>query len=69
MAVSVPVISKIDPPKWTGTQAGRDLEDDLIRMGCAGLYKKPWILLKGRAVLEILLGELLKGNIRAHPGS
>lgn len=68
MAVSVPIISKMDPPKWTGTQAGRDLEDDLIRMGCARFYEKPWILSKSRAAFEILPREPPKGDIRAHPG-
>jgi hypothetical protein len=67
MAVSVPVFARVDPPRLIGTPEGEYLEDDLIRMGCAGFYDKPWNISKGYAPLEILPGEPPQGDIRASP--
>jgi hypothetical protein len=61
------VLSKLDPKKWEGTPKGVQLEEDLIRMGCMGLYEKPWIFQKGHAVEELLPPGTPRGVYRANP--
>jgi hypothetical protein len=63
----IPVLSKLDPKKWEGTPKGVQLEEDLIRMGCVGLYEKPWIFQKGHAVEELLPPGTPRGVYRANP--
>ena len=57
----------MDPNKWEGTTEGKQLEDDLIRMGCVGLYEKPWIFQKGRAATELLPPGTPREVHRANP--
>ena len=63
----IPVLSKIDPNKWEGTTRGVQLEEDLTRMGCMGLYEKPWIFQKGRAAVELIPPGTPRGVYRANP--
>ena len=63
----VPTLSKINPEKWSGTSRGEDFEDDLIRMGCVGLYEKPWFFPKGTMVAELLPPGEPRGDYRANP--
>jgi len=37
----VPALARVDLKKLVGTPEGEDLENNLIRMGCNRLYKKP----------------------------
>ena len=67
MATMIPSLTRIDPPKLVGTGLDRELEDDLIRMGCAGFYERPWRIAQGHAVLELLPGEQPRGPIRSNP--
>ena len=62
-----PVLSKIDPNKWKGTTRGVQLEEDLTRIGCMGLYEKPWVFQKGQAVVELLPSGTPRGGHRANP--
>ena len=62
-----PMLSKIDPNKWEGTSKGIQLEEDLTRMGCMGLYEKPWVCQKGYAATELLSPGTPQGAIRANP--
>ena len=48
------MLSKIDPNKWEGTSKGIQLEEDLTRMGCMGLYEKPWVFQKEYAAAKLL---------------
>lgn len=54
-------LSKIDPNKWEHTPKGIQLEEDLIRMGCIGLYEKPGSC--GRDV------QLRSSYLPGHPGA
>ena len=65
----IPSLTRMDPPKLVGTGYEQELEDDLIRMGCAGFYEKPWTMAQGHAVLELLPGERPRGPIRSNPGA
>lgn len=60
-------LSKIDLDKWEGTSKKAQLGEDLIWMGCIGLYEKPWVFQRRHAVVELLPLKAPRGVYRAKP--
>ncbi len=62
-----PVFGKVDPKKWEGKPEGEELEEHLIRMGCNGLYEKPWDVPGGKYVEELVTPGNPRGPLRSNP--